>query len=261
MTDALRSFKLTLAYDGAAYSGWQIQKNSPTIQAELEQAISRITGQTVRVAAAGRTDAGVHALGQVAGFKADTDMAAERIKGALNAVLPEDIRIIDCREAERDFQARFQALRKCYRYHVWEGAAPPLFGRGHVWAVKRLPPRESMEAALKRLEGEHDFAAFQSTGSQVKTTVRQMFRAELEVRGKLHTFSFQADGFLRHMVRALVGTLVSHDGSANIGNIIKSRDRSLAGRTAPPQGLFLAWVTYPGQGEPHAAVGPFDRFD
>ena len=242
-------------------AGGRFKKNRPTIQAELEQAIGRITGQSVRVQAAGRTDAGVHALGQVAGFKTASSIPVDQLRQALNAVLKDDIRVIGCQEVDRDFQARFQALRKCYRYHVWNGAVPPLFLRGYVWAVKRLPLRQSMEAALEQLLGRHDFAAFQSTGSQVKTTVRNMYRAGLEVRGALHTFSFEADGFLRHMVRALVGTLVSPDGSDKIESIIKSRDRSQAGRTAPPQGLFLAWVSYPGQGEPLSIPGPFDRFD
>ncbi len=258
---APKSFKLTLAYDGAAYSGWQLQKDRPTVQAALEAALGRIIGAPVRVTAAGRTDSGVHALGQVAGFRVETRMTPDQFKASLNALLAEDIRVKECREVDENFHARFQAERKCYRYHVWKGFPAPLFARRYVWAVKRLPDRKIMEEALARLCGEHDFAAFQSTGSEVSTTVRRMYRAELAEQGRLLTFSFEADGFLRHMVRALVGTLVSPDGSVNIETILGSKDRSKAGRTAPPQGLFLAWAAYPGQGRPASATGPFDKFE
>lgn len=255
-----RSFRLTLAYDGAAYSGWQIQKNSPTVQAALEEALARIVNHPVRVSAAGRTDAGVHALGQVAAFQAQTRMEPDQIRASLTALLAEDIQVVGCREVEESFHPRFQALRKRYLYHVWHGFPAPLFARRHVWALKRIPDIETMEAALEVLVGEHDFASFQSTGSEVESTVRTMYRAGLEARGRLLTFSFEADGFLRHMVRALVGTLVGPDGSVMMKSILDSRDRARAGRTAPPQGLFLAWVAYPGEERPEAAPGPFSRF-
>ena len=256
-----RSFRLTLAYDGAAYSGWQIQKNGPTVQAAVEKALARIMDQPVRLNAAGRTDAGVHALGQVAAFTARTRMDPDQVRASLTSMLAEDIQIIGCQEVDGSFNPRFQALKKCYRYHVWRGARAPLFARRYVWAVKRLPEPETLERALAVLVGRHDFAAFQSTGSEVETTVREMYRAGAEARGRLLTFSFEADGFLRHMVRALVGTLVSPRGSVMMESILNSRDRSRAGQTAPPQGLFLAWVAYPGEERPESAPGPFSWFE
>lgn len=261
MKSALRSFKLTLAYDGAAYGGWQIQKNSPTIQAAVEDALGRIIGRPVRVTAAGRTDAGVHALGQVAGFKGETRMTADEFQASLTALLPDDIQVVHCREVDDGFHAQYQAERKCYRYHIWHGARAPLFARRHIWAVRRIPDPDVLERGLRRLVGRHDFAAFRSTGSQAETSIRNMYRADVEIRGRLLTFSFEADGFLRHMVRALVGTLVAPEGPAMMDSIIKSRDRSQAGRTAPPQGLFLAWVAYPGQDGPKSAPGPFTGFE
>ncbi len=227
----------------------------------MEAALSRITDQPIRITAAGRTDAGVHALGQVAAFRARTGMNPEQVKASLNSLLAEDIQVVHCREVEDSFHPRFQAERKCYRYHVWHAARAPLFARRYVWAVKRLPDLETMKKALDLLEGRHDFAAFQSTGSEVETTVRNMYRTGVGVGGRLLTFSFEADGFLRHMVRALVGTLVSLDGSDIMKTILNSRDRSQAGRTAPPQGLFLAWVAYPGEERPGSAPGPFSQFE
>ncbi len=255
---AERTFKLTLAYEGAAYAGWQRQKNEPTVQQAVEDALSRLTDSPVRIVGAGRTDAGVHALGQVASFTTDSGLPANELERALTAMLPDDIRLLQLREVDKGFNARYDALGKCYRYHVWAGRRAPLFARRYVWAAGRELDENRLKAGLEIVTGEHDFAAFRSTGSDVKSTVRTMFRAELKRSGRLYTFEFEADGFLRHMVRALVGTLIDGRGPDEMERILSSGERSAAGRTAPAEGLFMAWVEYPGHGRPISAPGPFD---
>ncbi len=262
MSTALeRTLRLILAYDGTAYSGWQRQKNRPTVQAAVEAALARVIGRPTTITGAGRTDAGVHALGQACGLAASTRLSAPELARALNALLPEDIRIIQAEEAAPGFHARRHASAKRYCYHVYNGPEPPLFFRRYLWAVSRDLSIESLEAAMDALPGEHDFAAFQSVGSQVKGTRRTIHRAELSAQGRLLTFLFEADGFLRHMVRALVGTLIEQPEPQKMIEIIQSGRRSRAGRTAPPQGLFLVWVRYPDQAAPVTAPGPFDPWE
>jgi len=256
-----RTVRLTLAYDGTAYSGWQRQKDRPTLQRTLEEALLRLTGCQTRVIAAGRTDAGVHALGQVVGFKTDCRLDSPELGRALNALLPQEMRVLEARDVDQSFHARYGAESKCYRYHLWAGAEEPLFLRRYLWAVARDLDLELLRAGLGRLIGRRDFAAFRSTGSPVKDTVRHLSRAELKVSGRLLTFVFEADGFLRHMVRALVGTLVGQPRPEEVEAILASGDRGRAGRTAPARGLFLAWVSYPGLGRPVAAPGPFDPLE
>jgi len=256
-----RTIRLTLAYEGGQYSGWQRQKNQPTLQETLEQAVTRLTAAQTTVLAAGRTDAGVHALGQVASFTTDSRLTAEEFTQALNSLLPPDFRVLESREVKPDFHPRYQAEWKQYQYHLWAGKEPPLFMRRFVWPISRPLKNELLWDGLEALRGRHDFAAFQSTGSDVANTVRTMRRADLTISGSLHTFILEADGFLRHMVRAVVGTLVQLTGPGQMAEIIESRDRSQAGRTAPAKGLFLAWIKYPDQGEPVSAPGPFDPWD
>jgi len=258
---ARRTIRLTLAYEGSAYAGWQRQADSPTVQGAIEAALKRLTGQAVSLIGAGRTDAGVHALGQVAAFTTPAGLSDREFERALKAMLPKDIEVIEAREAAAGFHPRYQALSKTYRYHLWTKPRPPLFARRYLWAVGRELDAGRMAEGLKVIEGSHDFAAFMSAGSEVSDTRRKIMRAELETKGRLWTFIFEADGFLRHMVRALVGTLVGGSDPEQLARILASGQRSQAGRTAPAQGLFLVHVRYPGQEEPLNGPGPFDPLE
>lgn len=253
-----RTYKLSLAYEGGAYHGWQRQAQDVTVQAEVEKVLARLTGREVRLTGAGRTDAGVHALGQVAGFSTDSKMEEAEFKRAMNALLPGDIRILEVRRVAEEFHARYDASSKQYRYHLWIGDEPPFFFRRWVWHLRRLPDEQLLKKSLALLCGRQDFAAFQSTGSETTTSTRNMSLAELETAGPLATFTFEANGFLRHMVRALVGTLIDHPDPKDIADILASKNRGRAGRTAPAQGLFMVQVRYPGQGEPIRAASPFE---
>jgi len=258
---ARRTIRLTLAYEGSAYAGWQRQANSPTVQGAIEAALEQLTGQAVSLIGAGRTDAGVHALGQVAAFTTSAGLSEKEFERALRAMLPRDIEVIEAREAGAGFHPRYQAVAKLYRYHLWAGPRPPLFARPYLWAVGRELDAGLVVEGLKVIEGGHDFAAFMSAGSEVSDTRRKIIRAELEIKGRLWSLLFEADGFLRHMVRALVGTLTGGSDPEELARILASHDRSQAGRTAPAQGLFLVHVRYPGQEEPLSVPGPFDPLE
>jgi tRNA pseudouridine38-40 synthase len=247
----MRCLKLTVAYDGTRYAGWQVQPELPTVQAELEQAWQQITGETVRLTASGRTDAGVHAWGQVVGVSTECDRAADLIVRGLNAVLPEDIIVRDAVEAPPNFHATYDALRKCYRYLIHNSSVRPLFDRSYVWHVPTPLDAEAMHRAGQGLVGRHDFASFESTGSERTSTVRTVTR--LEVQRSAESFDriqieIEGDGFLYNMVRAIAGTLVEIGrGSRNeawMTEVLAFRDRRQAGQTAPPQGLFLWRVEY-----------------
>lgn len=244
--------RLTVAYVGTRYHGWQIQKNGRSIQEALETRISRICGKPVRVHGSGRTDAGVHATGQVAHFDAPDGNAIPWQK-ALNSMLPEDIAVVDARAAEPGFHARFSAVSKRYAYTLWTDPRFVLPQRApFVWSVRGLN-LEAMDRAAALLAGTHDFASFQNAGTELKTTIRTL-EPIIRVPGLcpgewiLH---FQADGFLKQMVRNLTaflvevgrGRLCPEDGP----RLFRTRDRRLAPATAPPQGLCLEEVFY---GEP-----------
>lgn len=242
--------KLTVAYVGTAYCGWQIQKNGPTIQETLEKALSRICSQPIRVHGSGRTDSGVHALGQVAHF--DTPESARDIpwQKALNAMLPKDISILDASPVSPDFHARFSVRSKRYAYTIWTEPRYVLPQRApFVWAARDLDA-DAMEQAAAFLTGTHDFAAFQNAGTEIKGTVRTL--DPIVRTDGLHpaewVFHFQADGFLKQMVRNLMGLLVEVGRGKlepeDAGRILSSRDRTTAPSTAPPQGLCLEEVQY-----------------
>jgi tRNA pseudouridine38-40 synthase len=264
-----RVLKLTIAYDGTAYLGWQRQAEGVSIQGVLEEALARLDGAPVTVHGAGRTDAGVHALGQVASARVVTEHEPLVIRRALNAMLPGDIRVLAVEEAAPDFHARYSALGKTYEYRIWQGDVQLPFARTWSWHVPRPLDVEAMDRAVRRLEGRHDFSAFQSAGSSVTTAVRTVACAGVEVRepsaetgsgpgpeagprGRLVIVRLEADGFLRHMVRAVVGTLVEvGDGrreAASMAALLESRDRGASGPTAPPHGLVLVRVAYPQAG-------------
>ena len=257
----MRIIRLDLAYQGTNYAGWQRQNNQPTVQGELERAVGMILNRPVTIQGAGRTDAGVHALGQVAAFTTDSTMAAADMARAFNAVLAKDVRIITVTEAAEDFHPRYRAVSKCYRYHIWQGRQAPLFQRPFLWAREKPPAAEMIAAGLAVLRGRRDFAAFQSTGSSVKSTVRTITRAELIRRGNLWTMVFQADGFLRRQVRAMVGALMHDPSPDRLVDVLAAGDRSLAGPTAPAQGLFMAWVEYPDGGRSATAVSPLEQLN
>jgi len=247
--DHRRNIKLILEYDGTGLAGWQRQKDQPTVQGYLEAALSRLTGQPVKVIGAGRTDAGVHALGQTAHFRTSSRLSPAAIQRGGNALLPGQIVILSAEEAPPEFHARCSALSKIYDYRLLLSPVRPALKRLFVWHLSRPLDLEAMRAALDRLVGRHDFAGFQSTGSSVRSTVRQVLAASLARKADgLVTISLEADGFLRHMVRSIVGTLVEVGADRmtpdDLADILKDKDRARAGPTAPAHGLCLKAVKY-----------------
>jgi tRNA pseudouridine38-40 synthase len=246
----MKNFKLIIEYDGTNYHGWQRQAAEPTVQAEIEQALSAMTRSDITLIGAGRTDAGVHALGQAAHFRCETRLDPEAILKGLNSLLPPDIVICDCRRVAEDFHARFDAQSKIYRYRILNRAARAAVGRSYSWFIHRPLDVRAMQQAAHLIVGRHDFKAFESAGSPRAHTVRHVLAAEwIEAQEQgLLTFQIEADGFLRCMVRNIVGTLVATGMGkippADVATILASRDRRRAGATAPPQGLFMVAVNY-----------------
>jgi len=244
-----KKFKLVIEYDGTAYHGWQRQMADRSIQAEIEQALAVMTRQTITLAASGRTDAGVHALGQAAHFACETAIEPEGFRRGLNSLLPDDIVIKTCERVPDAFHARYDARRKTYRYRLLNRAVPTAVDRRYVWHIRKKLQIEAMRAAARHLVGRHDFKAFEGTGSPRASTVRTLFRVELAVEtGGYLIIEIKGDGFLRYMVRNIVGTLVEV-GRGKITPegfkaILESKERKQAGATAPPQGLFLVSVDY-----------------
>jgi tRNA pseudouridine38-40 synthase len=246
----VRNIKLKIAYDGTAYHGWQTQLNKVTIQETIETAISVVMKQKVNLIGSGRTDSGVHALGQVANFKADTNIPQEKIKIALNSNLPTDIRIIESEDVPDDFNARFDAHAKTYMYQIYNDRVwDPFYSRYSCFVPSNLD-FEKMEKATEYLIGTHDFRGFMAANSQVKTTVRTIYEARLVREGKLIKLFITGNGFLYNMVRIIAGTLIDvgkHTKQPEcIEEAIHNLDRSILGQTAEPQGLFLMKVRYDG---------------
>ena len=247
---ARRTLKLILAYDGTDFVGWQRQAAGVSVQGLLEDALSRIEGEPVTVHGAGRTDAGVHALGQVASTSLTVPIDPATLTRALNAVLPPDVRVLSVEEAPAAFHARFSATGKIYEYRIVDGPLLSPFLRRYVWHVVQRLDLDAVRAASMALRGTHDFAAFQGSGASVASTERTIHRIEWEAGSadRPLVMHIEGDGFLRHMVRNLAGTLVEiglgRRSVADIAAIRDSRDRSRAGPTAPPCGLFLVRVLY-----------------
>jgi tRNA pseudouridine38-40 synthase len=246
-----RTLSLTLEYDGTDYVGWQRQPSGVSIQGLLEDALAPINGGPVTVHGAGRTDAGVHALGQVASVTLSSDLAEPALARALNAVLPPDVRVLAVEAAEQDFNARFNAHAKTYEYRIVNAPVVSAFLHRYVWHVSQPLDVETMRTAAGPLVGTHDFAGFQGAGSSVVTTQRTILELEWELGGGFDlplVLRVTGDGFLRHMVRNIVGTLVEVGRGRwdpwRLVSVLDSHDRSQAGPTAPAQGLFLTHVAY-----------------
>ncbi len=247
--DEKKNIRLILEYDGSHYHGWQRQVDGPTIQGIIEEKIQRMTHEPVSLIASGRTDAGVHALNQVCNFISKTKIDPKVLKRGLNALLPDDILIKKAEYVPLDFHAMYSAKSKTYEYRILNRKEPHVFIRSYAWHIERDLGIELMHSCISLLCGKHDFSSFRSTGSGNRNPVREMMRAELQGPDQgLLRFVFEADGFLRHMVRNIVGTVVEV-GQGKIGldefaEIFHSKDRRRAGLKAPPQGLFLVEVRY-----------------
>ena len=252
----LRTYKLTISYDGTGYSGWQSQSNGNTIQQRVEAALASSLQSDIRITGSGRTDAGVHALGQVASFQASTRLNLNDIERALNANLPQDIRILKAELGADDFCALRSAKRKRYTYLLQDGRHHDVIRRNYCWFVRGQLNASAMHVGAQGLVGEHDFASFQGAGSERATTVRlveslTVGRVANEHRGTTPSdivVSITANGFLYRMVRNIVGTLVQvgqgRAASTWPTEVLAARDRTVAGKTAPPHGLYLAEVSY-----------------
>ena len=245
----LKNFKIIIEYDGTNYHGWQRQKHDRTIQQEIEQALSTMTAGRVTLNGSGRTDTGVHALGQVANFLCETDLPESTFQKGLNSLLPDDIVIRDCRLVDEIFHARYDVKSKVYHYRILNRKLPSAFERQYAWFIRRKLDTAAMRSAIADIIGSHDFKSFEGTGSPRSHTTRNILAADLSEHedGSL-IFKIEADGFLRYMVRNIVGTLVdvglNKITPAEFKGILESKDRSNASATAPAQGLFLMEVKY-----------------
>jgi tRNA pseudouridine38-40 synthase len=240
---------MVIEYDGTHYHGWQSQREVVTIQRTIEHTLQKILGESVRITGAGRTDAGVHALGQVANFRTKAGMDSHTLKKALNALLPKDIVIRRTEEVSPDFDSCIHAISKTYRYSILNREDRCAVGRYYCLHVSRPLNLEAMEEAATSLVGEHDFSSFRSSSSSSRNPVRQVIRAEFQREGEMIHFFIESNGFLHHMVRSIVGTLIEVGGGrltpSDFRAILYARDRRLAGKTADPHGLCLMEVKYP----------------
>lgn len=245
----LKNFKILIEYDGTAYHGWQRQKKDRTIQQEIEQALFTMTAGQVTLIGSGRTDAGVHALGQVANFQCETNLTDAVFQKGLNSLLPDDIVIRDCRLVDRSFHARYDVKSKIYHYQILNRNMPRAIGRQYAWFIRRKLDTAAMLSAIAHLVGRHDFKSFEGTGSPRSHTTREVMAADLIKNndGSI-LFKIEADGFLRYMVRNIVSTLVDVGlgkiEAVDVKDILESKNRRNASPTAPAHGLFLMEVKY-----------------
>ncbi len=242
--------KLVVEYEGTAYQGWQLQPGGPTVQEVLERALATALREPVRVRGAGRTDAGVHACGQVAAVRVSrVPEDLDRLRKSLNALTPEDVAVREITVADDAFNPRRDARSRVYEYRIWNAPTPSPFWRRHAWHVPQLLDATAMDAGARFLEGEHDFAAFRGADAEpVRSTVRRVLESRLRVEAPLLTYRVEANAFLKHMVRNVVGTLVEvgrgERAATSVGEVLAGRDRTRAGATAPAHGLVLVAVRY-----------------
>lgn len=243
-----RNLRLDLEYDGTRYHGWQRQTNALTLQETIETALARLTGEEVHLIGSGRTDAGVHAKGQVANFHTHSTLPLRAFVQGLNSLLPPDIAVLTAAEVSWEFHARKSARAKTYEYRILNRPVRSPLSLRYAWQVAPPLALAAMEEAAGALVGEHDFAAFQASGSSVRTTRRRVMEAGWRRNGECLIFRITATGFLRGMVRSLVGTMVQIGlGKRSVGDLAQlliRPERRRVGPTAPPQGLFLVEVTY-----------------
>ena len=248
----MRNLKLTLAYDGTDFAGWQVQPDAPTIQGALASAIGRVTGEKVLPQGSGRTDAGVHALAQVATVQTESVIPAGNFVVALNDILPASIRVLAAEEVAPDFHPRKSARAKTYRYRIYREAICPPFLARYVWHYPYPLDEDAMREAAPLVEGEHDFTSFAAVdperGREGISNVRHIFSSEWQRDSSELIYEVRGNGFLHHMVRNFVGTfLLVGKGTlkpADVTTILKAKDRSAAGATAPAMGLYLVNVEY-----------------
>ena len=242
------NLKLTIEYDGTDYCGWQAQPNGRAVQDVVEQGLEKILGAKIRLTASGRTDAGVHALGQVANFFCEGALDFWRLQRGVNGVTPNDIVIRRVEVVPDSFDARRDARGRSYQYRIWNDRWPPAIQRRYSWHVHDPLDLSAMQEAIRSLEGEHDFASFQAAGCDAAHSVRNIIRNALTRQGDLLLYDVEANAFLRHMVRNIVGTLVEvgrgERSADSFAALLEAKDRTRAGPTAPPQGLFLMEVKY-----------------
>jgi tRNA pseudouridine38-40 synthase len=248
----MRRIRLTVAYDGTDFAGWQRQANAPTIQETIERALLEMTGRPTDLRGAGRTDAGVHAAGQVAHFDSDGRIPSEGFRKGLNALLPRSIAVLAADEVPPTFDARFSAMGKLYRYRIWNRETRDPLNDRYVWHHPRRLDVARMLAAAARLVGRHDFAAFRAADCERRTTVRTLSRLDVREDHGLVSIEVEADAFLKNMVRILAGTL-AHVGWGKlspdeVAALFDRPDRRLAGQTAPARGLLMVKVDYGADG-------------
>jgi tRNA pseudouridine38-40 synthase len=263
-----RNIRLVIAYRGTAYHGWQKQPGLPTIQGTIQDALARIVNHPVDLAGAGRTDAGVHAMGQVGSFRTDARMPADRLMRAVNSRLPDDIAVVRADDVPGGFHATRSAVCKLYRYTVHAAALPPVHEADRAYHWWRGADVDAMRAAARLLLGRHDFSSFESTGTPRASKVRTLLRLDVFRDCERVHFDVSADGFLYNMVRNLVGTLLEIGRGfwppEKAAGILAARDRRAAGPLAPARGLCLRWVRYPPlreipeRPEPRTGAGPAD---
>jgi tRNA pseudouridine38-40 synthase len=245
----VRNIRLTLAYDGSDFSGWQVQKNARTVQGEIEQALQRMHGHPVRIQGAGRTDSGVHASGQVGNFYTDLDsLSGERWAVALNSYLPPDVRALESREADFTFNAKNSARLRAYSYYLYPGSVGFPHLRRYCWKINYRPDIGALNRLAAVLLGEHDFTTFATAGDSSKSKIRRVYSACFFPEGLFIVFRIAASSFVWKMVRSLVGTILEGERNGlspeKLAEALAARDRSRAGASAPARGLFLERVVY-----------------
>lgn len=244
-----QNFKLVIEYDGTSFYGWQRQPDKLTVQQEIEMQLGRMLNRKITIAGSGRTDAGVHAFGQTASFAAETDLSPNRIKKGLNSMIKQPVVIHDCQAVPESFHARYSAVSKEYHYHILNRKDPCAVKKDYVWHIRHPLDINAMNVCCRLLVGTHDFKSFENTGSPRTSSVRQVFFARVEPEKKDQVvFKICATGFLKYMVRNIVGTLVmAGQGKINVKDfkiVMEAKNRKKAAATAPAHGLFLMQVNY-----------------